>query len=127
MVFSAFDACCAGLGLQALQQAAGINTVMYFAPSILGLAGFQSPRSAVLASVLPAAVNALGTVVGMRLIDQAGRRYEAPVHFMSYGNTWTCWIGRGFLKVWHCLMPCRSHEPREVLEGVSCRLMYPVE
>ena len=76
---------CAGLGLQALQQAAGINTIMYFAPSILGLAGFQSPRSAVLASVLPAAVNALGTVVGMRLIDRAGRRCGpasscTPVH-----------------------------------------------
>ncbi|KAK9865591.1 hypothetical protein WJX84_000184 [Apatococcus fuscideae] len=63
-----------GLGLQALQQAAGINTVMYFAPTILGLAGFQSPRSAVLASIVPAAVNALGTIVGMRLIDRAGRR-----------------------------------------------------
>ena len=67
---------CAGLGLQALQQAAGINTVMYFAPSILGLAGFQSPRSAVLASIIPAGVNALGTIVGMQLIDRAGRRCE---------------------------------------------------
>ena len=57
-----------------LQQAAGINTVMYFAPSILALAGFSSPRSAVLVAMAPAAVNALGTIVGMRLIDRLGRR-----------------------------------------------------
>ena len=44
----------AGLGLQALQQAAGINTVMYYTPAILELAGFRDKRSALLIAMLPA-------------------------------------------------------------------------
>lgn len=65
-----------GLGLQVLQQLAGINTVMYFTPAILELAGFRDKRSALLVAMAPAAVNALGTVVGMWLIDRAGRRCD---------------------------------------------------
>lgn len=65
---------CAGVGLQVLQQACGINTVMYFLVSILSLAGISSNRTALLVAMGPAAVNAIGTVVGMALIDRAGRR-----------------------------------------------------
>ena len=54
----------------------GINTVMYFTPAILELAGYRDKRSALLISLGPAAVNALGTLVGMRFIDHAGRRRE---------------------------------------------------
>ena len=45
----------AGLGLQILQQLAGINTVMYYTPAILELAGFRDKRSALLIAMLPAA------------------------------------------------------------------------
>ncbi len=38
-----------------LQQAAGINTVMYYTPAILELAGFHDKRSALLIAMLPAA------------------------------------------------------------------------
>jgi Sugar (and other) transporter len=55
----------AGLGLQVLQQLCGINTVMYFTPAILELAGFQDKRTALLMAMLPAGVNATGTVAGM--------------------------------------------------------------
>ncbi len=38
----------AGVGLQILQQLAGINTVMYYTPAILELAGIHDNRSALL-------------------------------------------------------------------------------
>jgi SP family myo-inositol transporter-like MFS transporter 13 len=63
-----------GVGLQILQQVAGINTVMYLSATVLQAAGFASPRVALGAAIAPAAVNAAGTVVGLHLIDRAGRR-----------------------------------------------------
>ena len=46
----------AGVGLQVLQQAAGINTVMYFTPVILELAGIHDKRTALLVRAHPASV-----------------------------------------------------------------------
>lgn len=54
-----------GVMLQALQQLAGVNTVMYFTPVILQMAGFADTRRALLLSCAPAAVNAAGTVLGV--------------------------------------------------------------
>ncbi|PSC72382.1 putative inositol transporter 2 [Micractinium conductrix] len=62
-----------GVGLQVLQQVAGINTVMYYTPAILQLAGVEK-QAALLLSLLPAAANAAGTLVGMHAIDRHGRR-----------------------------------------------------
>jgi hypothetical protein len=56
-----------GTALQALQQLAGINTVMYFTPVILQMAGFSNTRVALLLACAPAAANAAGTVVGALL------------------------------------------------------------
>lgn len=64
-----------------LQQLCGINTVMYYAPVILETAGLANKQSAVLWSLLPAAVNAAGTVVGMLVIDTFGRRWVLPPAF----------------------------------------------
>lgn len=63
-----------GIGLQVLQQLAGINTIMYYTPVVLTLAGITSKRTALLVSLAPAAVNASGTIVGMWAIDRFGRR-----------------------------------------------------
>lgn len=57
-----------------LQQLAGINTVMYFAPTLLQAAGIHNPRTALLASLIPAATNAAGTAVGLVTIERSGRR-----------------------------------------------------
>jgi MFS transporter, SP family, solute carrier family 2 (myo-inositol transporter), member 13 len=54
-----------GVTLQVLQQFCGINTVMYFTPLILQWAGFTDRRQALLWGCLPAACNAIGTVVGV--------------------------------------------------------------
>ena len=47
----------AGVGLQVLQQLAGINTVMYFTPAILELAGIHDKRLALLVRHVPGTLN----------------------------------------------------------------------
>lgn len=64
----------AGAGLQAFQQFTGINTVMYYSPTIVQMAGFRSNQLALLLSLIVALMNAAGTVVGIYLIDHVGRR-----------------------------------------------------
>jgi MFS transporter, SP family, galactose:H+ symporter len=54
------------------QQITGINTVIYYAPTIFKFAGFSSASVAILASV--GVVNVVFTVVAMQLIDRVGRR-----------------------------------------------------
>lgn len=63
-----------GAGLQAFQQFIGINTVMYYSPTIVQMAGFSSNQLALLLSLAVALMNAAGTVVGINLIDHFGRR-----------------------------------------------------
>ncbi|XP_051116690.1 inositol transporter 1 isoform X2 [Andrographis paniculata] len=64
----------AGAGLQAFQQFTGINTVMYYSPTIVQMAGFNSNQLALLLSLIVAFMNAVGTIVGIYLIDHVGRR-----------------------------------------------------
>ncbi|KAH9624726.1 hypothetical protein KSS87_015625 [Heliosperma pusillum] len=64
----------AGGGLLAFQQLAGINTVMYYSPTIVQMAGFSSNQLALLISLAIAAMNTVGTILGIYLIDRVGRR-----------------------------------------------------
>ncbi|XP_071696683.1 inositol transporter 1-like [Rutidosis leptorrhynchoides] len=64
----------AGAGLQAFQQFTGINTVMYYSPTIVQMAGFRSNQLALLLSLFVALMNATGTIIGINLIDHFGRR-----------------------------------------------------
>jgi sugar porter (SP) family MFS transporter len=63
----------AGVGLQILGQATGVNTVIYYAPTIFKHAGLGSSAS-ILATVGVGVVNMVMTVVGMNLVDRVGRR-----------------------------------------------------
>jgi len=63
-----------GVGLAIAQQLKGINTVIYYAPTIFKFAGFSSASVAILASVGVGVVNLALTVVAMQLIDRVGRR-----------------------------------------------------
>jgi sugar porter (SP) family MFS transporter len=63
-----------GVGLAIAQQFTGINTVIYYAPTILKFAGFSSSSVAILASVGIGLVNVVLTLVAMQLIDRIGRR-----------------------------------------------------
>jgi SP family galactose:H+ symporter-like MFS transporter len=63
-----------GIGLAIFQQVTGINTVIYYAPTIFQFAGFTSASVAILATVGVGVVNLAMTVVAMLLLDRVGRR-----------------------------------------------------
>ena len=63
-----------GVGLAMFQQTTGINTVIYFAPTIFQSAGLSSAATSILATAGVGAVNVIMTIVSIRLIDQLGRR-----------------------------------------------------
>ena len=63
-----------GVGLAILQQVSGINTVIYYAPTIVQFTGVESSSAAILASVAVGIVNVGMTLVAIRLLDRAGRR-----------------------------------------------------
>ncbi len=63
-----------GVGLAIAQQITGINTVIYYAPTIFKFAGLSSASVAILASVGVGIVNVVLTLVAMQLIDRLGRR-----------------------------------------------------
>jgi sugar porter (SP) family MFS transporter len=63
-----------GIGLAIFQQVTGINTVIYYAPTIVQMAGIPSASGAILATSGIGLVNVLMTVVAMVLLDRVGRR-----------------------------------------------------
>jgi SP family galactose:H+ symporter-like MFS transporter len=63
-----------GIGLAMFQQITGINTVIYFAPTIFESAGLPSAAISILATAGVGAVNVIMTIVSIRLIDRLGRR-----------------------------------------------------
>ncbi|KAM3700850.1 hypothetical protein ACB098_05G128200 [Castanea mollissima] len=64
----------AGIGLMIFQQCVGINTVMYYSPTIIQLAGIAGNQTALLLSLVTSGLNALGSIVSIFLIDRTGRR-----------------------------------------------------
>ncbi|XP_077243779.1 inositol transporter 2 [Tasmannia lanceolata] len=64
----------AGVGLQIFQQFVGINTVMYYSPTIVQLAGFASNQTALLLSLITSGLNAFGSIVSIYFIDRTGRK-----------------------------------------------------
>ena len=65
-----------GLGamLGFIQQATGINTIIYYAPTIFQLAGFENASSSILATIGIGVVNVLATVFAILYLDKLGRR-----------------------------------------------------
>jgi sugar porter (SP) family MFS transporter len=63
-----------GVGLAILQQISGINTVIYYAPTIVQFTGVGSSATAILATVGVGVINVAATVVALRLLDRVGRR-----------------------------------------------------
>ncbi|EPS58962.1 hypothetical protein M569_15849, partial [Genlisea aurea] len=64
----------AGITVQVTQQFVGINTVMYYSPTIVQLAGFASNKTALALSLITSGLNAAGSVVSMFFVDRFGRR-----------------------------------------------------
>ena len=63
-----------GIGLAVFQQFTGINTVIYYAPTIFRIAGMQSNAGAILATAGVGVVNVLFTILALWLLDRVGRR-----------------------------------------------------
>jgi SP family galactose:H+ symporter-like MFS transporter len=63
-----------GISLAIFQQVTGINTVIYYAPTIFQSAGITSASSAILATVAVGVVNVIFTIVAIALLDRVGRR-----------------------------------------------------
>jgi len=72
-----------GIGLFLVQQFVGINTVMYYAPSLFREAGMKSPDTAILATVSVGVVNVLATFIAVWLIDRVGRK---PLLYAGLGG-----------------------------------------
>jgi sugar porter (SP) family MFS transporter len=62
-----------GVALAVFQQVTGINTIIYYAPTLLSSAGLGN-SAALLANVVNGAVNVVMTIVAIRLLDRVGRR-----------------------------------------------------
>lgn len=70
-----------GLTLAAVQQCGGINTIIYYAPTIIEQTGLNA-SNAIFYSVAIGVINLLMTVVAIKLVDRLGRR---PLILMSLG------------------------------------------
>jgi sugar porter (SP) family MFS transporter len=69
-----------GIGLAVFQQIVGINTVIYYAPTILKMAGQQN-TGALTQSVYIGLTNVVFTIVAILLLDRLGRRF-----FLTFGT-----------------------------------------
>jgi sugar porter (SP) family MFS transporter len=81
-----------GLSLAILQQLVGINTVIYYAPTILKYAGLDTSQ-AVTQTVFIGATNVVFTIVAVLLLDRIGRR------FFLIGGTALCGLSLALLAV----------------------------
>jgi MFS family permease len=63
-----------GLGLAIFQQIVGVNTVIYYAPTILQFAGLNA-SSAITEALLIGVTNVVFTVVAILVLDRVGRRF----------------------------------------------------
>ena len=64
-----------GIGLAIFSQITGINTIIYYSPAILRMAGYPSDKAAILAAGIIGVANVLVTVVSILLVDRLGRRF----------------------------------------------------
>lgn len=64
----------AGITVQVVQQFVGINTIMYYSPTIVQFAGFASKKTALALSLVTSGVNAIGSIMSMMFVDKYGRR-----------------------------------------------------
>lgn len=63
-----------GIMLGFLQQVTGINTIIYYAPTIFQLAGFHDTSTSILATAGIGVVNVLSTIFAVLFLDRIGRR-----------------------------------------------------
>lgn len=62
-------------GLAFLQQVTGINTIIYYAPTIFQMSGFSSASSAISTTTIIGVAFVLFTILALPLVDSLGRRF----------------------------------------------------
>lgn len=102
-----------GIGVAVFQSITGINTVIYYAPSIFELAGYQTAQTALFATVLVGVINVLVTILSLWLIDRVGRRPLLIVGLIGMFFSLTL-LGFSFL----------SHTTTSGLMAVICSLLF---
>lgn len=63
-----------GFGLAVFKQIVGINTVMYYAPTLFEIFGFERASSAILANIAIWSVTIIFIIIALKLVDRWGRR-----------------------------------------------------
>lgn len=63
-----------GVGLAIFQQITGVNTIIYYAPTIFQFAGLSSDTAAIAATTGVGAANLIVTAIALVLVDRVGRR-----------------------------------------------------
>ena len=99
----------AGVIVQVAQQFVGINTVMYYSPTIVQLAGFASNNTAMALSLITSGLNAVGSVVSMFFVDRAGRRRLMLISLVGI-VVWLAVLGGTFLGAAHHAPPVSNLE-----------------
>jgi SP family myo-inositol transporter-like MFS transporter 13 len=101
----------AGVIVQVAQQFVGINTVMYYSPTIVQLAGFASNDTAMALSLITSGLNAIGSIVSMFFVDRAGRRRLMLLSLVGI-VAWLAVLGGTFLGAAHNAPPVSDLEMR---------------
>lgn len=70
-----------GIGLQIIQQLTGINVVMYYAPKIFSLAGFENVNEQMWGTVIVGVTNVLATFIAIAFVDRLGRK---PIMYAGF-------------------------------------------
>lgn len=63
-----------GLGLAIFQQFSGVNTIMYYGPTIFNISGYSSFTKSIFATFIISLINTLFTIITALIIDHVGRR-----------------------------------------------------
>jgi sugar porter (SP) family MFS transporter len=77
----------AGIGLAIFQQVTGVNTIVYYAPTIFQMVGFGSAGTSILATFLIGLVGLTFAIISMFLVDRVGRRLLLLVSIGGMGVT----------------------------------------
>ncbi len=85
-----------GIGLAVFQQVTGVNTVIYFAPTIFQASGLSSASAAILATAGIGVVNVVMTMVAIWLVDRVGRRVLLLWGLGGMGGS-LCLLALGFM------------------------------
>ncbi len=70
-----------GVGLQIIQQLTGINVIMYYAPKIFAMAGFEDVNEQMWGTVIVGVTNVLATFIAIAFVDRLGRK---PIMYAGF-------------------------------------------